>query len=207
MSKPPNIQWALNSDAHAVARHIASALKGPGPFTLAVPGGRTPLPIFAALSELPLPWEKITVMLGDDRIVPIDHPASNQAKLQAAFGATNAQILSLEEGMTLPKFDMVWLGMGGDGHIASLFPNMDPDVSGAPAVLHTVPDPLPPEAPFERLTFNMAALINTKQIILTISGADKKHVLDAAIAGENDLPIARLMAAAQCPVTIFWSSQ
>lgn len=205
MNKAPNIRWAFNSEAQAVAQHIAGALQGPGPFTLAVPGGRTPLPIFAALSDMPLPWQEITFMLGDDRMVPIDHPASNQAKLQAAFGATNARILALEEGMTLPKFDVVWLGMGADGHIASLFPNMAPTVSGAPVVLHTVPDPLPPEAPFERLTLNMAALINAKQIILTISGADKKCVLDAAIAGENDLPIARLIAAAHCPMTIFWS--
>lgn len=207
MNEGPNIKWALNSDAQAVAAHIAGALQGPGPFALAVPGGRTPLPIFAALAQLELPWEGITIMLGDDRIVPVDHPASNQAKLQAAFGATKAHILTLEEGMALPHFDVVWLGMGADGHIASLFPNMDPAPTGPPAVLHMLPDPLPPEAPFERLTLNMAALMNTKQIILTVSGADKKRVLDDAIAGDNDLPIARLIAAAPCPITIFWSSQ
>jgi len=199
------ISWAAKADAEAVADHIAAIIDQTGDRWLAVPGGKTPLPIFDILSRRSLPWGTVSLMLTDDRTVPENHPASNQGKLKAAFDATPAHIAKLEEGMMLPVFDLIWLGMGADGHIASLFPNMNPNAGGEAAVVHTRPEPLPPEAPFERLSLNMAALIQTREIILVVRGCDKKRVLDKAIAGENDLPVGRLFAVAKCPVTIFWN--
>lgn len=199
------ISWAARADAEGVADHITAIVKQPGNHWLAVPGGKTPLPIFDILSKRSLPWGTVSLMLTDDRIVPDNHPASNQGKLEAAFDATPAHIAKLEEGMPLPVFDLVWLGMGTDGHIASLFPNMNLRVDGEAAVDHTIPDPLPPEAPFERLSFNMAALTQAKEIMLVVRGCGKKRVLDEAIVGENDLPVTRLFNAARCPITIFWS--
>lgn len=199
------ISWAARADADAVTDHIAAIINKPGDHWLAVPGGQTPLPIFDILSRRSLPWGSVSLILTDDRIVPVNHPASNLGKLAAAFDATPAHIASLETGMALPVFDIVWLGMGADGHIASLFPNMEPTASDSVGVVHTIPDPLPPEAPFERLSLNIAALIQTKEFMLVVRGCDKKKILDAAIAGENDLPIARLIKAASCPITIFWS--
>jgi 6-phosphogluconolactonase len=200
-----SISWAARADTDTVAQHIAAIVRQPGNHCLAVPGGQTPLPIFDKLSRASLPWGNVSLMLTDDRIVPDTHPASNQGKLETAFDATAAEIEKLIEGATPPVFALVWLGMGSDGHIASLFPNMDPQSSGPPQIIRKRPDPLPPEAPFERLSLNIAALINTKEIMLVVRGCDKKQVLDTAIAGENDLPITRLFAAAQCPITIFWS--
>ena len=199
------ISWAARADADGVADHIAAIISQSGDHWLAVPGGQTPLPIFDILSKRSLPWGTVSLMLTDDRIVPDIHPASNQGKLEAAFDATPAHIDKLEEGMPLPVFDLVWMGMGADGHIASLFPNLNPDASDEAAVVHTIPDPLPPEAPFERLSLNMAALAQAKEIMLVVRGCDKKRVLDEAIAGENDLPVTRLFNAARCPITIFWS--
>lgn len=199
------ISWAARADAEGVADHIAAIISRKGDHWLAVPGGRTPLPIFDILSRRSLPWGTVSMMLTDDRIVPDKHPASNQGKLEAAFDATPAHIARLETGMMLPVFDLVWLGMGADGHIASLFPNMNMVATGEAAVVRAVPDPLPPEAPFERLSLNLAALIQAKEIMLVVRGCDKKKILDAAIAGENDLPVARLIKAACCPITIFWS--
>ncbi|MEH6826939.1 6-phosphogluconolactonase [Parasphingorhabdus sp.] len=199
------ISWAARADAEAVADHIAAIISQPGRQWLAVPGGKTPIPIFDILSRRSLPWGTVSLMLTDDRIVPDNHPASNQGKLEAAFDATPAHIEKLEEGMALPPFDLLWLGMGADGHIASLFPNMKVGMADQAAVVHTIPDPMPSEAPFERLSLNLAALVRAKEIMLVVRGCDKKRVLDEAIAGENDLPITQLFRAARCPITIFWS--
>ncbi len=199
------ISWAARADTTAVADHIASIVEKKGNHWLAVPGGNTPLPIFDDLCRRSLPWGTVSLLLTDDRIVPENHAASNLGKLSAAFDATPANIAKLEEGMALPVFDLVWLGMGTDGHIASLFPNMNSRTTGRAEVLHTRPEPLPPEAPFDRLSLNLDALVQAKEIILVVRGCDKKRVLDEAIAGENDLPITRLFAAASCPITIFWS--
>ena len=204
VSGQAKISWAARADVEDVADHIAAVIGQKGSHQLAVPGGRTPLPIFETLSRRTLPWGTVSLMLTDDRIVPDRHPASNHGKLSAAFDATAAHIVKLKEGMSVPKLDLVWLGMGADGHIASLFPNMDPQMTGEPKVVQTRPDPLPPEAPFDRITLNLDALVRTREIMLVVRGCDKKRVLDDAIAGKNDLPVARLFAAANCPITIFW---
>ena len=199
------VTWAARADPMAVADHIAAIISRPGNHRFAVPGGRTPLPVFDILSKRSLPWGTVSLMLTDDRIVPENHPASNQGKLAAAFDATPADIVRLERGTLTESFDLVWLGMGADGHIASLFPKMEAEDIDGPAVIRTVPDPLPTEAPFERFSLNMAALINAKEIMLVVRGCDKKQIVEAAIAGANDLPIARLIKSARCPITIFWS--
>ncbi|MCA1661023.1 MAG: 6-phosphogluconolactonase [Novosphingobium sp.] len=96
--------------------------------------------------------------------------------------------------------------MGADGHVASLFPRMAVSHRAGPQVIATAPEPLPPEAPFARLSLNLAALVAADAIIVVVTGADKRAVLDAAIRGEaDDLPIAQLLRAATCPVTVYWS--
>jgi 6-phosphogluconolactonase len=199
------VSWSMHADDKAVADHVAAIVAQPGARRLAVPGGKTPLPIFADLARRALPWGTVTLMLTDDRQVPPGHPASNQGKLEAAFDATAADIIALKAGMATDRFDLVWLGMGADGHIASLFPAMQIDVVAEPAVVHTLPDPLPVEAPFARLSLNMAALLNSDAMMIVVRGDAKKRVLDGAIKGEHNLPIAQLLAAAHCPVHIFWS--
>ncbi len=199
------VTWAARADSEAVADHIAAIVQKPGPCRLAVPGGKTPLPVFDILSKRSLPWGTVTLMLTDDRIVPENHQASNQGKLAAAFDATPTHILPLVRREIAKPFDLVWLGMGADGHIASLFPKMLKEQRDGPAIIKTTPDPLPIEAPFERLSLNLAALINTKEIMLLVRGSDKKRVLEEAISGNSDLPIAQLIRLATCPITIFWS--
>ncbi|WP_422345768.1 6-phosphogluconolactonase [Parasphingorhabdus sp.] len=202
------VTWADHTDAAAVAAHLAAAIERRGARLLAVPGGSTPVAIFDKLSTMDLPWDALSIMLTDDRVVAKDHQASNFGQLAKAFANSDAKLLDLTEGMTPPRADLVWVGMGADGHIASLFPTMKIPAKGDevdPLVLRTVPDPLPPEAPFERLSLNMAALIDTDELIIVVRGADKKTILEQAIKEEHDLPIAKLIKSASCPITIFWS--
>jgi len=199
--------FAADASVSAIADFIAGMLAGEKPRAIAVPGGSTPVPILAELAAREdVAWGLIAVWLTDDRIVQHDHPASNFGLVERSLARTGAALVPLEQGATPPPFDLVWLGMGADGHIASLFPNADPGSDAPLGVQRLTPDPLPPEAPFDRLTLTIPALVRARHIMLVLKGNDKKAVLDAAIAGSNDLPIARLLRAAQVPVTIFWSA-
>ncbi len=200
-----HVRWADDGSAHAVADHVERAVADKPAPIVAVPGGSTPIAIFDELARRGLDWAGVTLMLTDDRQVPLDHPASNQAKLEGAFCATAANIIPLEAGMDVPPLDLCWLGMGADGHIASLFPKMQAQSADRAAVIRTTPEPLPSEAPFPRLSMNMAALAAARDIILVARGTDKKAVLDNALAGRNDLPVARLLQQTRSPLTIYWS--
>lgn len=200
------IEWAQPGDAAAVAERIAEVLAAPGPKRLAVPGGTTPAEVFAALAERALDWSGAEIWLTDDRQVPHDHPASNFAKLSSALGASGAKLIELADGAVTPRFNLVWLGMGADGHVASLFPRMAAGERAGPHVIATVPEPLPPEAPFARLSLNLEALLASDAILLVVTGADKRRLLEGVLAGQDQhLPVARLLRESRCPVTIYWS--
>ena len=174
-----------------------------GLIAITVPGGSTPFPILAELAARPLDWHRIAIWPGDDRIVPEDHPASNVGRIRALLEPAGAQVVALTEQAVPPHFAVAWLGMGGDGHIASLFPNTDPQSDDPLALRRLTPDPLPPEAPFDRLSLTIPALLNSDAVIFVIRGADKLAVFEAAVQGAHDLPVARLLKAAHQPVTCF----
>ncbi len=198
---------AAASDAEIAAwleRFLKAALKAaPGPIAITIPGGATPFPILARLADGRLDWSRIEVWPGDDRLVPEDHPASNVGRIRAALEPLGAKVVALSDAAAPPHFALAWLGMGGDGHIASLFPSSDPQPDDPQAIRRLVPDPLPPEAPFERLSLTIPALLGSDALIFVIRGLDKRALFEAALAGENDLPVARLLKAAQQPVTCF----
>lgn len=185
------------------ARLVAALAAQPGPVAITVPGGSTPFPILAELAGLGLDWSRVTVWPGDDRIVAEDHPASNVGRIRAALEPLGARVVALAEGAVPPHFALAWLGMGTDGHIASLFPNTDPRADDPQPLRRLVPDPLPPEAPFARLSLTMPALLDSDALVFVLRGAEKSALFAAASRGENDLPVARLLAAARQPVTCF----
>ena len=206
MSEPAKIHWAEDGSTAAVADHVARIVEGTDTPVIAVPGGSTPIAIFDELAARGLDWSGTTLMLGDDRMVEKGHAASNQAKLEAAFEDSDANIAMLRDGMDVPPLDLLWVGMGGDGHIASLFPEMRCEDRPGAKVIRTEPIPLPPEAPFPRLSMNFEALTTApKETIIVIRGADKKAVIEDAMRGDSDLPVARLLRTSRCPVTIYWS--
>jgi 6-phosphogluconolactonase len=187
-----------------IEAQLGAALeRASGPVAITVPGGSTPFPILAELAASGLDWRRIEVWPGDDRIVPEDHAASNVGRIRAALEPLGAQVVALEEAARPPHFALAWLGMGGDGHIASLFPGSDPRADDPRAIRRLIPDPLPPEAPFARLSLTIPALLDSDALIFVIRGADKRALFEAALAGEHDLPVARLLRAAHQPVTCF----
>ncbi|MGQ7830231.1 6-phosphogluconolactonase [Altererythrobacter sp. Z27] len=203
-----DVTMISGADAGAVAdwleARIAAALAATaGPVAIAVPGGSTPFPIMEQLVTRALDWSRVVVWPGDDRIVPEDHPASNTGKIRALFEPVGAQVVALSEDAHPPHFAVAWLGMGDDGHIASLFPNTDPQVDDPRMVRRLTPDPLPPEAPFDRLTLTIPALLDSDELLFVIRGESKLKVFEAAVRGEHDLPVARLLGAASRDVTCF----
>jgi len=199
------IDGASDADiARWIEARLTDALaRGQGPVAITLPGGSTPFPILAELAKAPLDWRRITVWPGDDRIVPESHSASNVGRIRSLLEPAGAQIVPLSEAAAPPHFALAWLGMGGDGHIASLFPSTDPRADDPLPVRRLTPDPLPPEAPFDRLSLTIPALLDSDDLLFVIRGADKRRVFDDAATGAHDLPVARLLAAARQPVTCF----
>jgi 6-phosphogluconolactonase len=197
------------ADSATMSDWLAGALTASGHRAITIPGGSTPFPILADLidRDAALDWSGIAVWPNDDRIVAEDHAASNTGKIRALLEPAGAQVVALNEGAVPPHFALTWLGMGPDGHIASLFPNTDPQVDDAQAIRRLTPDPLPAHAPFDRITLTLPALLDTDAILFTLGGAaDKRAVFEAALREEHDLPVARLLRAAQAqsiPVTVF----
>jgi 6-phosphogluconolactonase len=199
------VEHASDSDiAGWLEQHLAKALAGSADdIAVTLPGGSTPFPILAELARRPLDWRRVAVWPGDDRIVPEDHAASNAGRMRALLEPAGARIMPLREHARPPHFTLTWLGMGEDGHVASLFPSTDPRADDPLPVRRLTPDPLPPEAPFDRLSLTIPALLDSDALLFVMRGAAKRTLFEAAAAGANDLPVARLLRAAIQPVTCF----
>ena len=205
---------------------VDSALDARGEALIALPGGRTPLPIFARLAAAKLEWKKVTIIPTDDRLVPLTDDQSNIRAIARTFLPTGARVFpitgdiadyalagnSANAKLSELKFplDLAWLGMGADGHTASIFAGPDLDAAlNAPKGRHAVgvmPDPLPPEAPVARVTLTRSALLSARTLLITIQGAEKRELLEGAIADgqSSKLPIGRVLAEAEQPIDIHW---
>ena len=202
------VEFIDGADAVAIADWLEVRIRdrlgnAPGQVDICVPGGSTPFPIFEELVTRKLDFARLRVWPNDDRIVPEDHEASNTGKIRALFEPVGAAVVALEADMAVPQFDLIWLGMGEDGHTASLFPNTDPQIDDPQTVKVLTPDPLPPHAPFDRITMTLPTLLNSRELMFVIRGEEKRSVFEASVAGDHDLPIARLLGAATQKVTCF----
>jgi len=205
---------------------IESALDARGEALIAVPGGKTPLPIYERLAKAKLNWKKVTIIPTDERLVPLTDEKSNIRAIAQAFLPTGARVFPIGSDIADYKMagnsanakladlkfplDLAWLGVGSDGHTASIFPGPDLDEAlNAPKGRHAVgvmPDPLPPEAPVARVTLTRSAILSARTVLITIAGEEKKEMLEGAIADgqSSKLPIGRVLAEAEQPIDIHW---
>jgi len=220
--------WALaEALAAAVARDLHAAQQARGNATLVVSGGNTPRRFLESLARQPLAFNELTITLADERWVPADHARSNERLLREAFlrsdaraarfiplyrnaptpDAALAEVAADLDAVALP-FDVVVLGMGMDGHCASLFPGGD----NLQAALSSDSSDrvLPMRAPGAeepRMTLTLAALRQTRAMYLHIEGAQKKDVLASAMAGDppyQRAPIASVLRASASAPEIFY---
>jgi 6-phosphogluconolactonase len=193
--------------------------------TLVVSGGKSPVPLFQALSVQPLVWSRVMVTLADERWVPPDHVDSNEALVRTHLlknRAATAQLVPFWTGDATPEaaapvvsaalealphpFSTVILGMGEDGHIASLFP----DAAELAAGLTTEAVALavhPAHAPHARLSLSRHALLNSRDIVLMITGEAKRQVLARALeeGPVEALPVRAILRQTDVPVSVFWA--
>ena len=213
--------------ADRVAGALAIAITTRGQATLAVSGGTTPKAFFAALSRKPIAWDKVTVTLVDERMVPVSHERSNHRltslyllqnrAAEAGFvplytskgdAADVAQTASaVIDAMALP-FDVVVLGMGTDGHTASFFPGGTTlDAVTDPACARSVMAIDAPGAGEPRLTLTLPRIVEAGLLVLHIEGEQKKAVLAKALGAgpEAEMPVRAVLRHAKTPVEIYWA--
>ena len=207
---------AADVAATLISAKLQEGLTARGRANLVATGGRSPGPVYDRLAAMPLDWSRVTVTLSDERCVAPDAPESNarlvrQRLLQGPAAA--ARFLPLWPApdpaalQDLTPFDAVMLGMGEDGHIASLIPG-DPGLQDALTtsdLIRPVPAGLG-KPQVARITLTLSALLNARAIFLLISGETKRQVLQRVLAGGN-LPVGRLLSKAKVPVRILWSPE
>ncbi|MCW8386619.1 6-phosphogluconolactonase [Fluoribacter dumoffii] len=178
---------------------LCDAINKRGHAYLVLSGGKTPINLFKGLANTDLPWDKVTITLADERCVAIDDSERNEHLVRQFLlqnHASRAHFVSLlnEECSieqteriiaSLPTFDAVVLGMGEDGHTASLFPCSDELLQGlddnAGAVLRVSPK----KAPYQRISLSKKRLLNSRVIFFHLVGPKKLSVLHQAMA-EHD---------------------
>ncbi|WP_394809253.1 6-phosphogluconolactonase [Nitrosomonas sp.] len=215
----PNIEQLSQAFADFAVATLQNTLAHKPQATLVVPGGNTPRYYLPALAKCKLPWDRITVTLSDERWVDVTDEQSNEhlAKqhLMSHLPATT-RFVGLKtqhdnpfdaikethhrlDKLPLP-LSLTVLGLGEDGHIASLFPGMNPDLLSR----HHCVAIAPPIAPSPRVSLSLKLLAESEQIVLVVTGKNKHRLLDRMSESPNQkLPIVWLLQRSKMSFTVF----
>ncbi|WP_028965177.1 6-phosphogluconolactonase [Sphingomonas phyllosphaerae] len=231
------IEWWEYDDAAELADAVAgdiqfvieSAIDARGSAVIALAGGKTPLPAYEKLAKAKLDWKRVTIIPGDERIVPLGDALSNVTALGKIFIPKGARVMpivpkatddykaagrsadALMQDLHWP-LDLCLLGVGGDGHTASIFPGPDYDeaLNGPKErrAIGVMPDPLPPEAPVARVTLTRQGIVTARALMIAVTGDAKRKVIEDAIkeGAGSPYPIGRVLADAELPVDIHWAA-
>jgi 6-phosphogluconolactonase len=221
----PITRWQVFPDAGQLAAHTAAlildgaraAITARGLFHLVLAGGRTPLAVYARLASARADWPRWQLYFGDERCLPagdagrndsairrawLDHvpiPPANVHAIPAERGAERAAEQYAATLQAVPEFDLVLLGLGEDGHTASLFPGQPTgDAPGSPDVLAVHGAPKPPP---ERVTLSAARLARACRVVFLVTSPDKRAAVAAWRRGA-DLPARRITPAGDVEVLL-----
>jgi 6-phosphogluconolactonase len=207
--------------ARAAVADLEAAVEAHGTATWVLTGGSTPAAAYRRLAAHDLrtgvEWDRVRVAMGDERCVPTDHPDSNWGQAATALldhvpvpghhllrpkGELGAEAAADAYQATLaalpcapggaPRLEVVWLGMGEDGHCLSLFPGR-PEVEVGDRLVVPVHDS--PKPPPERVSLTLAALAGTERLLVLAAGPGKAAAVAKAQAGDDRLPVTRAVAA------------
>ncbi len=194
--------------AAAIEEALARAVQARGAAGFIATGGTSPGETYDRLAQADLPWDKVAVTLSDERRVPVSDPWSNEGQLRARLlvaRAAAARFVPLEEEAvtSAEPFDVGLLGMGEDGHFASLFPGspvlalgMDP-ADGRHVIEVPAGEPAPPQP---RLSLTLPVIAACGLILILIRGEAKRRILETG----SGLPVHMLIARAQGRVRLIW---
>lgn len=211
--------------AERIARALERRLDAQGEASVVVSGGTSPAGVFAQLAGVSLAWRDVHVILSDERWVPSDHEDSNEKLVRETLLTGEAQRANLltvyESGVTIEArcsalndevrqapfpFACALLGMGEDGHFASLFPDaenledgLDVDSSELSIAVNTAASPHP------RVSLTLSALSRSDEILLLMFGDRKREVYEAAKQTANGYPVFHLLRQKRAPVYVYWA--
>jgi len=211
---------------------LSQSINNNGKASFIIPGGTTPAPAFKKLANSNLDWEKITVAQSDERWVEADHPQSNQGLTAKTLLIDNASIAGylpmknsasstgegLKEcdasyGQLASPFSLTMLGMGLDGHIASLFPGSKEieqglDLSNQDLCIAIDASGCEVAGDYpKRMSLTMSAILTSELILLLVTGKEKLEVIQTALINNQPLvqPVAAILNQTNVPVEIYWS--
>lgn len=206
--------------AQQIAGALQQVLAHQPQATLAVSGGKSPIKLFEKLSHQQLPWERVTITLVDERFLPVNHPDSNENLVRQHLLINNAEVAHFiglysdqdvlfsvnNANLHIKKIDVAILGMGEDGHTASIFPCCD-------ELKMAVDTQLTPEryiitnpktANYQRIGLSLAGILEIKHIFIAINGDKKLPIIEEAAKAPNLLyPISFVLANRQ-DSQIYW---
>ncbi|MDH3417647.1 MAG: 6-phosphogluconolactonase [Gammaproteobacteria bacterium] len=214
---------ASTAAANRMAELVAKRLDNNGDASIIVSGGSSPQQCMAALANAPLEWPRVQVLLSDERWVPADHEDSNEKLVRETLlvgPAAAAQFLpvyaagvspeercdELQDPLPVLPFSCSLIGIGADGHFASLFPDAEQLKLGLDVESSRLYVPITTaSSPHPRISMTLAAISRSDEIALLFFGDEKLDVYKQAKASTNGYPLSRLLRQKRAPVRLFWA--